>query len=343
MVLPTYVNDCIIISPSKESINCLIASMQSGLENFKLTDEGDVNKFLGVEITHLDDNSFELSQPFFIDRILNFLGLCKNEFKTDTNSSSTPVAKGLLHCDLLGKGHKYSWKYCMAVGMLSYLQNTSHPEISMAVHQMARFSNNPMLSHKKMIMRIGRYLLDTCKCSIFYKPNKSKGLECYVDTDFAGGWSQADAENADNVLSRTGYILMYANCPILWVSRLQMEIALSTAEAEYIALSQSLRDVIPLITLLKEINKVFPVDVETPTYVCKVHEDNQSCITMATSQKFTPRTKHIALKYDHFCSHVKSGVIQISYCHMTEQKADLLTKPLADNLFFKLRYMLCGW
>ena len=212
----------------------------------------------------------------------------------------------------------------------------------MAVHQTARFSNNPMLSHEKSIMRIGRYLLDTRKRGNIYKPDKSKGLECYVNADFAGGWSQANADNADNVLSRTGYILMYANCPILWVSRLQMEIALSTAKAEYIALSQSLQDVIPLITLLKEINKVFPVQVKTPTFVCKVHKDNQSCITMATSQKFTPRMKHIALKYHHFRSHVKNGAIQISYCCTTEQKADILTKPLVDDLFFRLRYMLSG-
>jgi hypothetical protein len=136
---------------------------------------------------------------------------------------------------------------------------------------------------------------------------------------------------------------MYADCPILWVSCLQTEIALSTAKAEYIALSQIHRDIIPLITLLQKINIVFPVHVKTPTFVCKVHKDNQLCITMATSQKFTPRTKHIALKYHHFCSHIKQGAIQVSYCCTSEQKADLLTKPLADALFFKLQYMLCGW
>ena len=343
MVLLTYVDDCIIISPSIKNIDRLVKSMQQGHENFKLTDEGDVNKFLGIEITKLDDHSFELSQPFLIDRILSFLGLCNNEFETDANSSSTPVAKGLLHRDLAGKSRKYSWNYRTAVGMLSYLQNSTRPEISMATHQTARFSNSPMLSHEKSIMRIGRYLLDTRKRGIIYKPDVSKGLECYVDADFAGGWSQADSENADNVLSRTGYVIMYADCPILWVSRLQTEIALSTAEAEYIALSQSLRDVIPLITLLREINSVFPVDVKTPTFVCKVHEDNQSCITMATTSKFSPRTKHIALKYHHFRSYVKNGTIQITYCRTTEQKADILTKPLSDDLFFKLRYMLCGW
>ena len=64
---------------------------------------------------------------------------------------------------------------------------------------------------------------------------------------------------------------------------------------------------------------------------------------MATLQKFPPHTKHIALKYHHFCSHIKCGAIQISYCCTTEQKADLLMKPLADDLFFKLRYMLSRW
>jgi hypothetical protein len=61
IVLLTYADDCIIISPSKESIDCLILAMQSGPENFKLTDEGDVNNFLDVDITRLDGNSFELS------------------------------------------------------------------------------------------------------------------------------------------------------------------------------------------------------------------------------------------------------------------------------------------
>ncbi len=78
------------------------------------------------------------------------------------------------------------------------------------------------------------------KHGIIYKPDKSKGLECYVDANFAGGWSQANAKNADNVLSQTGYSIMYANCPILCVGCFQTEIALSTAEAEYIALSKAL-------------------------------------------------------------------------------------------------------
>ena len=72
-------------------------------------------------------------------------------------------------------------------------------------------------------------------------PINDKGLECFVDMDFALGWSTNESDDPDSVYSRTGYIIKYNNCPILWASKLQSEISLSTTEAEYIALSQAIR------------------------------------------------------------------------------------------------------
>ncbi len=86
MVLLTYVDDYFNISPSLKSIDCLIALMQNGPEIFKLTDKGNVNKFLGIETTKLSKHTFKLLQPFLINRILSFLGLCNNKFDTDANS-----------------------------------------------------------------------------------------------------------------------------------------------------------------------------------------------------------------------------------------------------------------
>ena len=91
----------------------------------------------------------------------------------------------------------------------------------MAVHQTARFGNNQMLSHKKALKRLVRYLLHTKRDGIVYNPDKNKGLECFVDADFAGGWKQANSSDAETVMSRTGMIIMYANCPIYWRSSLQ--------------------------------------------------------------------------------------------------------------------------
>eukprot|EP00956_Cyclotella_meneghiniana_P012777 scaffold18171_cov42-Cyclotella_meneghiniana.AAC.8 len=188
----------------------------------------------------------------------------------------------------------------------------------MATHQTARFCIDPKLSHEQAIMRIGRYLLGTADRGISYEPDPKKGLECYVYADFAGGWSQTDSDDEETVMSRTGYVIFYAGCPVYWVSKLQTEIALSTAEAEYIALSSALREVIPLMTLMKEINE------------------------MAVAPKMTPRTKHIALKYHHFKNFVGT-TIDISYIATDMQKADIFTKPLPDDSFFRLRHMLMGW
>jgi hypothetical protein len=97
--------------------------------------------------------------------------------------------------------------------MLSYLTNSVWPEIQMAMHQTTRFLIKPMQSHKLAIMQIGRYLCDNPEGGIIYKVDKMKGLEVYADADFTGGWNVVDSENADCVLSRTGFVICYTNCP----------------------------------------------------------------------------------------------------------------------------------
>eukprot|EP00956_Cyclotella_meneghiniana_P016831 scaffold26923_cov50-Cyclotella_meneghiniana.AAC.1 len=167
------------------NIDNFVRSMQDGKENSDLTDEGDIDKFLGIEIEHLDDKRFEMKQPYLIERICRTLGLIDNDWKAETNTKNTPVGKPVLGKDLQGKPRKLKWKYRTAVGMLSYLQGNTCPDISMATHQTARFCIDPRLSHEQAIMRIGRYLLGTADRSIIYEPDPKKGLECYVDADFA--------------------------------------------------------------------------------------------------------------------------------------------------------------
>jgi hypothetical protein len=97
------------------------------------------------------------------------------------------------------------------------------------------------------------------------------GIECYVDADFADGWNITTSADADNVMSHTGFVIIYANCPIYWASPLQTEIVLSTVIAEYIAMSSALCEVIPLMTLMKELHTVFQVHINKPKFFCKVH------------------------------------------------------------------------
>jgi hypothetical protein len=134
---------------------------------------------------------------------------------------------------------------------------------------------------------------------------------------------------------------MYNNCPIIWASKLQTSVALSTCEAEYIAMSTALLEVIPLMRLLDTIVNMWNIDTPQPHVV--VHEDNQSARQLAMNETYKPRMRHLVVKYHHFRDYVDSGHIQIDYIRTSEQTADILTKALPKDSFTYLRKKLCGW
>ena len=342
MIILVYVDDCIIISKSKFQTDNFINSLAKGQENFDFTDEGTLSSYLGVEISKQPNNEgFTLSQPYLIERIIQALGF--DPSTTKSPRGNTPVSYPLLSKDPDGLPRKATWNYRSIIGMLGYLQGTTRPDISMATHQCARFNSDPKLAHERAVKRIVKYLLDTKDKGIIFRPDLSKGLECFVDADFAGGWKDGDKDSAESVLSRTGFVIMFAGCPITWSSKLQTEIALSTTESEYIALSTSMREVIPFLNLMEEISGLFGIKREKPTFKCTVWEDNESCIKVAKSPKFTPRTKHIAIKYHHFRSYVENGTVLIKSIDTKDQLADILTKPLPEKAFCFLRKGLMGW
>ena len=113
-------------------------------------------------------------------------------------------------------------------------------------------------------------------------------------------------------------------------------------------MSHTLRDTIPIQNLVKEVSCIFHLPDPITDFCVTVHEDNLSAISVAESLKFTPRTKHIAIKFHHFCSRVqtlfnKSEDIRLKYILTKQQLADILIKPVIDGSFFKLCHMLCGW
>ena len=101
--------------------------------------------------------------------------------------------------------------------------------------------------HKKAVIQIVKYLKTHKDEGLVFKSHTSKGLECYVDADFADNWSIMETHDRASVLLRTGFYIMLAGFPILYASILQTEIALSITKAEYIALSTEIHEVIPML------------------------------------------------------------------------------------------------
>ena len=262
---------------------------------------------------------------------------------------NTP-ADSILKRDEKGERRKNEFNYHSIIGQLNYLAATTRPNILFAVHQCARFSSEPKLCHEKAVKRIVRYLKKTKDKGMNLKVNATKGIECFVDADFAGGYDKTDATNPRDVLSRTGYVIKLAGCPIVWASKLQTTIALSTTEAEYMALSSAMREVICIMNLLEEM-KDYGVNLveKKPIVKCDVFEDNVGAIELARLPKLRPRTKHIAIQWHHFRSWTtptidqKEPRIKVQHISTEYQEADIMTKPIARGQFEKLRKLISGW
>jgi hypothetical protein len=219
------------------------------------------------------------------------------------------------------------------VGKLNYLAQTTCPDIMYATHQIAKYSSDPRQSHGEAILYLIRCLKKICDLGLRFKPDSTKGFECYCDADFSGLWNKAFAPaDPSTSKSQSGWIIFDAGCPVSWASKLQSQVALSTPEAEYIAMSQALHDIIPILGLLQEMREQdFKVLCTKPCVYCKVFEDNSGTLKLARLPNLCPRTKHINVCYHHFCKHVKKGLIKIFPIDTKDQIADALTKPLAQN------------
>ena len=168
-ILILYVDDCIIISQSEGEAKGIYNELQN--HGFKITDEGTMETYLGIRLDHYSDGSFKMSQPYLIDRIIESIPGMK-----DAKIAKTPAAVDvILTKDPLGKERTDNWNYRSVIGQLNYLVNCTHPDLSYAVHQCARFSNDPKYIHEQAVKRIIRYLL-------YLKRKGMLGTKFYPDT-----------------------------------------------------------------------------------------------------------------------------------------------------------------
>ncbi len=337
-ILVIYTDDTIITGPDDAMIDRIMEQIG---EVFDITKENEVSDFLGVKVTRNEkEGTFSLTQPHLIRSIAKDLGLQEN-----SNTRSLPALSSKIlfrHPD--SEDHNETWNYRAVIGKLNFLEKSSRPDIAYAVHQCARFSQNPKVEHSKAVKLIGRYLMDTLEKGIICTPNE-QSLECWADADFAGNWDIKHAEfDPSTAKSRTGYVVYYGGCPIVWASKLQTEIALSSTESEYVALSQSMREVLPMMNMIQELaDHGFHFNTSTPKVHCKAFQDNSGAIEMANVPKFRPRTKHMNIKYHHFREAVIQGHVTIQAVGTEEQIADIFTKPLAEAKFYKFRLKIMGW
>jgi hypothetical protein len=314
-LLALYVDDLVVASTSIDGINQLEGHLRA---KYSMKPIGDIEFVLGLAVRR-DRKSrvLTLSQRAFAETALKRFNMM------DCKPYGSPAAAGSV-VEESESGTPVSFPYQRAVGTLFYLANGTRPDLSYAVAWVARFSSCPTEGHVKAVKRILRYLKGTMDIGIKFggSPNGKTDLIGYVDADYAGCM--------ESRRSTSGFVFMYNGGPISWSSKRQECIALSTTEAEYIALSAASREAIWLRRLLGELGQ----HQEGAT---TIYEDNQATIMLSTNAKTGKRTKHIDVRYHFVRETISKGDVELVYCPSEEMVADMLTKALPVVKFKELR------
>jgi hypothetical protein len=213
--------------------------------------------------------------------------------------------------------------YKSILGQLLFIAITARPDIATAVSACGKFAHKPGKSHWNALLKILSYLQGTKDlCLVLGGTEEKVELRAFSDADWAG--------DIDKRKSRSGFVVLMNQSPIIWSSKLQSSVALSSTEAEYIALSLTSRDVIWCRALLEELGFA----QQSPT---TIYEDNDSCIKIAQSAKQLPGVKHIDVRHHFIRDRVTSQEIQLKRKRTGDMVADIFTKQLPFPTFKKHR------
>ena len=308
-IITVWVDDLMLFATSKELMERIKTDIKS---EWEVTDLGEPTKIVGIEITK-KEGSITISQERYIEAIL------ERENMTRVNPVATPLDPNVpLEPNPEGNKGSKSNAYARLLGELQYLANATRPDIAFAVNRLASYTANPSLQHTGALKRILRYLAGTRTLGITYSamPSKNRGSNLFE------GYADAAYMNVDEYRSTSGYVFIVGGGAISWMSRKQSTVALSTANAEYVALSEAGREACWLRNLFEELG--FPQ--LSPTVI---HGDNDGSIAMAKNPQFHKKSKHIATKWHWIREQTERETISLHSIRDPEQTADILTKSLA--------------
>lgn len=310
LIVVTYVDDMLLAS---RSLNWISEFKQELRNHFEIKDLGNVTRCLGMEFKQTE-SSIEISQKIYIREILKRFNM------TDSKPVSTPISLGtkLIKSEECGENQN-SFPFRELVGALMYLAVSTRPDIAYSVNWLSQFNNSFGKEHWIAAKRILRYLQGRMDLGLKFEKTE-ESLKGYADAD----WGNCPVDGR----SYTGYVFTLANASISWEARKQRSVALSSTQAEYMAMSEATKEAIFLKNFLKELHFEMPNPI-------KMFNDNQGAHLLAKNPVFHNRTKHIALRHHFVREALSDGFIDLEYLQTSEMIADVLTKGLPGPLHRK--------
>jgi hypothetical protein len=331
MLLCLYVDDTLICYNKADEQEWL-ADKRTIAATYAIKDLGDCKWILNMSVVRdRPKRMLTLSQEAYVTRVVEQFGMQNAHAApapgpTGMNLSRSP--DGLEEVPLNEREHE---EYRSIVGSLLYAANVTRVDIAYVVGQLSRYVSQPCKHHMRVAEHVLRYLRGTAqKCMIFggnelcLERTKGHTVVAYSDADWG--------DPANERKSTSGCVVRYNGDVISWVCKKQSTVALSTAEAEYVALSLALQEVLWCSQWVHEVLGVWPKAM--------IKGDNQSSIAMAENDKAHGRTKHIDIKHHFIRDHADKGHVTIQWVPTQQQQADILTKSLPGPRLSVLRDML---
>jgi len=305
-----YVDDILIAAKSKDSVKTVKTILMTAFDS---RDLGDASYFLGWEIKRdRAKKTLKVSQTKMTTNLIIKYGMDNAKTKTTALSPANKLTKQGEPLDTSTYG------YSELIGSLLYLSVCTRPDIAQAVGALARYMSKPTTDHWTTAKGVLRYLAGTVAHGINYGPSESE-LEGYCDADYAG--------DIDTRRSTTGYVFILNGGIISWSSRLQATVAVSTAEAEYMAAAQAVNEALWLRKLI--------ADIKIPLKTIQMYTDNQAALTLLKNPIASARSKHIDIVYHFARERVARKEVKFEYCPTSVMIADIMTKALAESKFEK--------
>jgi hypothetical protein len=310
-----YVDDAQFCGPVKAVVERLKAAF---MKKWECRDLGETREFLRMNIRR-DGRRLHIDQCEYLEKVLERCGMI------NAKPARTPLPQGYQpEKSTAPVNMELRTRFQTVIGSLLYLMLGTRPDIAYAVTQMARMSANPTKEHLDKALYICRYLIGTREYSLVYDGTSGNGLTACTDSDWGA--------DPDTRHSQTGFYIKLANAVFLWNSHLQKTTALSSTEAEYMALSDCSRQVIWIKQMFGEIGfdlKAIPI--------CG---DNQGLIFIASNPVIDRHSKHIPIRYNFIRDAITDGHVEVFYIEGTDNPADMFTKNLGYVKFEQCRSQL---
>lgn len=337
MILPIFVDDGFPMCHT-EDLPEMMADLHELMAKYDIAECNNAGVVLGMRITRdRKARTLKLDQEVYIRRVLEQHGMA------DCRPAATPqeersIRQNGANADATadhGEQQDDGWRahYGSVVGAILYIALSTRPDIAYAGGTRARFVSNPTYADWIAAKRVLRYLRGTASMGLTFGASDAgfgQGVTLaptFCDADWAGDVSDR--------VSTTGFVLKVNGSTVIWGSKKQATVALSSAESEYMAAGTAGQEVLWARALLTELG--FPQERATT-----ILSDNQAAIAIGSDDVHHARTKHIDIRYHWIRQHIREGALVLEWISGAEQEADILTKPLGRVLFEKLRARVLG-